>query len=82
MKNIEEIKKTPGIVIKKEGPDGFGGSVFPIEYKNGKVKVIKNIDKEIPTPPSIMLGFRKGKEAEDIAQLINFYEDMPKWKKE
>lgn len=38
MKNIEEIKKTPGIVIKKEGPDGFGGSVFPIEYKNGKVK--------------------------------------------
>ena len=29
-----------------------------------------------------MLGFRKGKEAEDIAQLINFYEDMPKWKKE
>ena len=146
MKNIEEIKKTPGIVIKKEGPDGFGGSVFPIEYKNGKVKVIKNIDKvlhfifswgcgfehlsvstpiktptweqmcfmkdifwgenevcmqlhpkkedyvnnmqyclhiwkpidkEIPTPPSIMLGFRKGKEAEDIAQLINFYEDMP-----
>ena len=42
MKNIEEIKKTPGIVIKKEGPDGFGGSVFPIEYKNGKVKVIKN----------------------------------------
>ena len=42
----------------------------------------KPIDKEIPTPPSIMLGFRKGKEAEDIAQLINFYEDMPKWKKE
>ena len=134
MKNIEEIKKTPGIVIKKEGPDGFGGSVFPIEYKNGKVKVIKNIDKvlhfifswgcgfehlsvstPIKTPtweqmcfmkdifwgenevcmqlhpkkedyvnnmPSIMLGFRKGKEAEDIAQLINFYEDMPKWKKE
>lgn len=151
MKDIEEIKRTPGIVIKKEGPDGFGGSVFPIEYKNGKVKVINNIDKvlhfifswgcgfehlsvstpiktptweqmcfmkdifwgenevcmqlhpkkedyvnnmqyclhiwkpidkEIPTPPSIMLGFRKGKEAEDIAQLINFYEDMPKWKKE
>ena len=45
MKDIEEIKRTPGIVIKREGPDGFGGSVFPIEYKNGKVKVeIRNID--------------------------------------
>ena len=45
MKDIEEIKRTPGIVIKREGPDGFGGSVFPIEYKNGKVKVINDIDK-------------------------------------
>jgi len=39
------------------------------------------IDKEIPTPPSIMLGFRKGKELEDITQLLKFYDDMPKWKK-
>ncbi len=149
MKNIEEIKKTPGMYIKKEGQDGFGGAVFPIEYKKGKLKIINDIDKslhfvfswgcgfehlsvstpiktptweqmckmkdifwredevcmqlhpkkeeyvnnmpyclhiwkpiekEIPTPPSIMEGFRKGKEAEDIAQLINFYENMPKGK--
>ena len=39
MKNIEEIKKTPGMIIKKQGKDGFGGTVFPIEYKNGKVKI-------------------------------------------
>ena len=34
MKNIEEIKKTPGMIIKKQGKDGFGGTVFPVEYKN------------------------------------------------
>ena len=45
MKNIEEIKKTPGMIIKKQGKDGFGGTVFPIEYKNGKVKIINDIDK-------------------------------------
>jgi len=39
------------------------------------------IDKEIPIPPSIMVGFRKGKEVEDIQQLIEFYDDMPKWEK-
>ena len=38
------------------------------------------IDKEIPTPPNIMVGFRKGKEAEDLMELIKYYEDMPKWK--
>lgn len=36
MKNIEEIKKTPGIIIKKQGQDGFGGTIFPIEYKKEK----------------------------------------------
>lgn len=149
MKNIEEIKATPGIYIKKEGPNGFGGTVFPIEYKKWKLKVVndidkalhfifsvgcgfehlsvstpiktptwdqmcrmkdifwredevcmqlhpkkedyvnnmkyclhiwKPIDKEIPTPPSIMVGLRKGKEDEDIEQLIKFYDEMPKWK--
>lgn len=39
----------------------------------------KPIDAEIPTPPSVLLGFRKGKEAEDIKQLMELYEDMPKW---
>ena len=38
------------------------------------------IDKEIPTPPNIMVGFRKGKESEDLMELIKYYEDMPKWK--
>lgn len=32
----------------------------------------KPIDKEIPTPPSIMVGFREGKEVEDIEQLKIF----------
>ena len=149
MKDIEEIKKSSGIYIKKEGPDGFGGTVFPIEYKKGKLKIINDIDKalhfifswgyefehlsvstpiktptweqmckmkdifwnedeccmqlhpkkedyvnnmqyclhiwkpinaEIPTPPSILLGLRKGKEIEDTEMLMKFYEDMPKWK--
>lgn len=38
----------------------------------------KPIDKEIPTPPSIMVGFRKGKMVEDLALLIENYADMPK----
>ena len=148
MRNIDEIKQTSGMVIKKEGKDGFGGTVFPIEYKKGKVKVIKNInkalhfmfswgcgfehlsvstpvqcptweqmckmkdifwrddevcmqlhpkkedyvdcmkyclhiwrpiDKEIPMPPSIMVGFREGKEIEDLLDFLTFYDEMPKW---
>ena len=38
----------------------------------------KAIDKDIPTPPSIMVGFRKGKMEEDLALLIENYADMPK----
>ncbi len=38
MKDIEEIKRTQGIVIKKEGLNGFGGTVFPIEYKKENQK--------------------------------------------
>lgn len=148
MRNIDEIKQTSGMVIKKEGKDGFGGTVFPIEYKNGKVKIVKDIDKalhfmfswgcgfehlsvstpiqcptweqmckmkdifwrddevcmqlhpkkedyvncmdyclhiwkpidqEIPMPPSIMVGFRKGKETEDLLDFLTFYDEMPKW---
>lgn len=149
MKEVGEIINTPGMYIKKKGPDGFGGTVFPIEYKKGKMKVVNDVDKAlhfifswgcgfehlsvstptktptweqmcfmkeifwrddevcmqlhpkkedyvnnmeyclhiwkpieraIPMPPSIMLGFRKGKEAEDIEQLIKYYDDMPKWR--
>ena len=148
MKEIGEIINTPGMYIKRKGTDGFGGTVFPIEYRKGKMKVVNDVDKalhfifswgcgfehlsvstpiktptweqmcfmkelfwrddevcmqlhpkkedyvnnmeyclhiwkpiekEIPTPPSIMLGFRVGKEKEDIEQLMNFYEEMPKW---
>lgn len=147
-KSREEIRNTPGVFIKKEGKDGFGGSVFPIEYKKGKIKVDRNydkvlhfifsngcgwehlsvstpartptwdemckmkeiffndneccveyhpkkedyvncmeyclhiwkpIDKEIPTPPSVMVGFRKGKEEEDMKELIKLYDEMAKW---
>lgn len=38
----------------------------------------KPIDKKIPTPPSIMVGFRKEKMVEDLALLIENYADMPK----
>lgn len=47
MRDIEEIKQTAGLKIKKEGKDGFAGTVFPIEYKKGKVKVIRDIDKAL-----------------------------------
>ena len=149
MKNIETIKSTPGILIKKEGEDGFAGTVFPVYYKNGKVKIEQNIgkalhfifswgcgfehlsvstpiqtptweqmckmkeifwkddevcmqlhpkkgeyvnnhsyclhiwrptDKEIPTPPSVMVGIRKGKEIEDITNIMKMYDELPKWK--
>ena len=40
MKNIDDIKNTSGISIVSEGEDGMVGKVFPIEYKNGKVKIV------------------------------------------
>ena len=147
MRNIEEIKSTPGLVIKKEGIDGLAGTVFPIEYKKGKVKINQDIDKalhfifswgewehlsvstpvktptweqmckmkeifwkddevcmelhpkkeeyvnnhpyclhiwrpigvEIPTPPSILVGFRTGKEFEDIQKIKEYADKMAKW---
>ena len=36
MKDLEEIKRTAGIKIKKEGENGFAGTVFPVEYKKRK----------------------------------------------
>lgn len=134
MRSLEEVKKTTGIVIKKEGRDGLAGSVFKTYLKNGKLKIDNNIgevlhfifswgcgfehlsvstpiktptweqmcrmkeifwkddevcmqlhpkkeeyvnnheyclhiwrpiDKEIPTPPSVLLGFRKNYILED-----------------
>ena len=38
MKDLEEIKRTAGMKIKKEGKDGFAGTVFPVEYKKRKSK--------------------------------------------
>lgn len=38
----------------------------------------KPINKEIPTPPSIMVGFRKGKELEDLELLTKYADEMPK----
>lgn len=146
----EEIRRTPGIFIKKEGEDGFGGTVFPVTYKNGKVKVDnsmdnalhfifsngcgwehlsistpaktpsweqmarmkeiffrddevcmqlhpkkedyvnlhehclhiwKPIDIEIPTPPNIMVGIRKGHEQEDYNEIIRLMNDLPHWER-
>ena len=39
----------------------------------------KPINQEIPTPPSVMLGFRKGKEAEDLQKMIELYDEIAKW---
>lgn len=148
MRTREEIKNTTGVKIKKEGKDGFGGSVYPVEYKKGKAVIKKDfnsvlhfifstgcgfehlsvstpvrcptwdemckmkdifwrddevciqlhpkkedyvdnmkyclhiwkpIDKEIPTPPSVMVGFRKGKEEEDFQKVLELYDEMGKW---
>lgn len=148
MRDREEIRKTTGVEIKKEGKDGFGGSVYPVEYKNGKVKIKKDynsvlhfifsngcgfehlsvstpvrtptwdemckmkeifwrddevcmqlhpkkeeyvnnhnyclhiwkpIDKEIPMPPSVMVGIRKDHIEEDTEQLKQLYDEMGKW---
>lgn len=148
MRDIEEIKKTSGLVIKKEGQDGLAGTVFPIEYRKGKIKVNQNLDEalhfifswglewehlsvstpvktptweqmckmkeifwrddevcmelhpkkedyvnnhsyclhiwkpigiEIPTPPSILVGIRKGKLLEDIEKIEEYADKLAKW---
>lgn len=57
MKNIEEIKKTMGLKIKKEKANGFGGSLFPIEYRKGKPKIIQDYDKVLNFAFSWACGF-------------------------
>lgn len=39
MENIEEIKQTSGLIIKKEKSNGFGGTYCIFEYKNGTAKL-------------------------------------------
>ncbi len=148
MRYIEAIQRKSGLVIKKEGQDGLAGTVFPIEYKNGKVKIKQNIDEalhfifsrglewehlsvstpvktptweqmckmkeifwrddevcmelhpkkeeyvnmhpyclhiwkpigvEIPIPPSILVGIRRGKEQEDMQKIKEYTDKMAKW---
>lgn len=57
MRNIEEIKRTMGMKIKAEKSNGFGGSIFPIEYKNGKAKIIQDYDKVLNFIFSWACGF-------------------------
>lgn len=47
MRDIEEIWSTAGMVIKAKKEDGFGGTIFPIEYKKGKVKIDNRIDRAL-----------------------------------
>ena len=44
MRSIDDIKNTPGLLIKKYGEDGFAGTIFDVNYKNGKLKIDSNID--------------------------------------
>ena len=57
MKDIEEIKKTMGMKIKAEKKNGFGGSIFPIEYKNGRAKIVQDYDKVLNFMFSWACGF-------------------------
>lgn len=57
MKDLNKIKQTMGMKIKKESKNGFGGSVFPIEYKNGKAKIIQDYDKVLNFMFSWACGF-------------------------
>ena len=53
------------------------------EYVNNHsycLHIWRPIDKEIPTPPSFMVGLRKGREMEDIKNIMKRYNELPKWK--
>ena len=39
----------------------------------------KPIDKEIPTPPSIMVGLKGEYSKEELMYLASIYNDLPKW---
>ena len=57
MKDLEKIMQTKGMKIKKKGNNYFGGSIFPIEYKNGKAKIIQDYDKVLNFKFSWVCGF-------------------------
>lgn len=57
MRDLEEIKKTMGLKIKAEKKNGFGGSVFPIEYKKGKAKIVQDYDQVLNFMFSWACGF-------------------------
>lgn len=57
MRDLKEIKETKGLIIKKEKSNGFGGTLFPIEYKNGKAKIIQDYDKVLHFIFSWACGF-------------------------
>ena len=57
MRDLEEIKKTMGLKIKAEKKNGFGGSVFPIEYKQGKAKIVQDYDQVLNFMFSWACGF-------------------------
>ena len=49
------------------------------EYVNNHnycLHIWRPIDKEIPMPPSVMVGL---KGVEDIKKIIEIYEELPKW---
>lgn len=37
------------------------------------------IDKELPTPPSIMVGFKKKYDEEEIKYLKEIFKELPRW---
>lgn len=37
------------------------------------------INQEIPLPPTIMVGLKDNFSSEDIAELINVFNDLPRW---
>lgn len=52
------------------------------EYVNNHnycLHIWKPIDKEIPTPPSILVGLRKGKALEDLQIFEELKDEMGKW---
>lgn len=57
MRDLEEIKKTLGMKIKAEKNNGFGGCIFPVEYKKGKAKIIQDYDKVLNFMFSWACGF-------------------------
>lgn len=57
MRDIEEIKQTTGLKIKKEKSNGIAGCIFPVEYKNGKAKIIQDYDKVLNFIFSWACGF-------------------------